>query len=416
MILSNAAIRNRTTIFVLVLLIVIAGISSYFSLPRENFPEVKIPIVNIVTANPGMSPSDIVDTITNEIEQKLTGLDGVKQIISKSSEGLSVITIEFLPSENIDEALQRVKDKVDLAKPELPKNTDDPVEPIVSEIDVSEFPIMNISLAGSISPVRLKKIAETLEEEIEGITGVLEVNITGMLEREIVIELDPDLLTHYGVTMNELVNKISSENVNQTAGSLETKGVKLNIRIPAEFITPEEIDKLPLAVRGGKTIYLTDVAVIRDTFKDRETYSRLNGKPCISLSVKKRVGANIIEITDHVKAIITEFRKQCPKDVQFAITQDNSRQIRNSIADLENNIMTGLLLVVVVLVLFMGLRSSLIVAMAIPLSMLTSFSILLLLGMTLNMVVLFALILALGMLVDNAIVIVENIYRFMEKG
>ncbi len=416
MILSNAAIRNRTTIFVLILLIVLTGISSYFTLPRENFPEINIPIINIVTTNPGVAPSDIVDTITNEIEQKLSGLNGVKQIVSESSEGLSVITIEFLPSENIEEALQRVKDKVDLAKPELPKNTDEPVEPVVSEVNVSEFPIINISLAGPISPVRLKGIAETLEEYLEGITGVLEVNITGMLEREIVIEVDPDLMTHYGLTIEELINRIPSANVNQTAGGLETEGVKFNIRIPAEFQKPEEIDKLPLTTRGGKTIYLTDIATIRDTSKDRTTYSRLNGNPCISLSVKKRVGANIIEITDHIKAVVAEFRKQCPQSVEFAITQDKSKEIRNSIIDLENNIMTGLLLVIAVLVVFMGLRSSLIVAMAIPLSMLLSFSILLLLGMTLNMVVLFSLILALGMLVDNAIVIVENIYRFMEKG
>jgi len=303
MILSNAAIRNRTTIFVLVLLIIIAGIYSYVSLPRENFPDIKIPIVNVVTANPGVSPADIVDTITNEIEQKLTGLDGVKQIVSQSSEGLSVITIEFLPSEDIDESLQRVKDKVDLAKPELPKNTDDPVDPVVSEIDVSEIPIMNISLAGSISPFRLKKIAETLEEEIEGITGVLEVNITGMLEREIIIEVNPDLLTHYGITIDELINRVPTANINQTAGGLETKGMKLNVRVPAE-LNPEDLVKLPLGARNGKTIYLTDIAVISDTFKDRETYSRLNGKPCISVSVKKRVGANVIEITDHIKAVL----------------------------------------------------------------------------------------------------------------
>jgi multidrug efflux pump subunit AcrB len=414
--ISNAAIRNRTTVFVLVALVIFAGVGSYVALPRESFPDIKIPKIIITTSNPGVSPKDIENTITNEIEQKLTGLKGVKEITSTSKEGMSTIVVEFDSDVDIDVALQRVKDKVDLAKPELPKNTDEPVDPSVTELSFSEFPIIRISLSGPISPVRLKAIAEELEDGIEAVPGVLEVDVIGVLEREIIIEIDPDRVAQYGLTVTELLQLIPSENVNESAGGLETRGVKFTVRIPAEFVEPEEIDKLPLATRNGRTIYLTDVATVRDTFKDRTTMSRLDGQDSITIAIKKRVGANIPDISKHVKAILAEARKLAPAGVKIELTSDRSKDIRIMIRDLENNMLTGFVLVVGVLFLFMGLRSSLIVAMAIPLSMLMSFAIIQAVGVTLNMVVLFGLILALGMLVDNAIVIVENIYRHMEMG
>ncbi len=416
MILSNTAIRNRTTVFVMVVLIVFVGSSSYISLPRESTPDIKVPFILITTANPGMAPKDVENEITNEIEQLLAGLKGLKEVTSVSAEGLSQIRAEFLSDVDIDDALQRVKDKVDLARPQLPKETDDPVEPVVSEINFAEFPIMLISMSGSISPVRMKVMAEELEDEIESIPGVLEVDVLGALEREIVLEIDQDRLVQYGLTLTELVQLIPSENVNLSAGLLETEGMKFSIRIPAEFVKPDEIDKLPLASRGGRTIYLSDVAEVKDTFKDRTSFSRLDGQPSITLAVKKRIGANIITIASHVKAILAEARKIAPPGVRFELTMDQSKKINMMIWDLENNILTGLVLVVAVLMLFMGLRSSIIVALAIPLSMLMSFAIIQMIGVTLNMVVLFSLILALGMLVDNAIVIVENIYRHIEMG
>ncbi len=416
MLLSNAAIRNRTTVLVLVLIIVLMGVSSYMTLPRESEPDVPVPFITIVTADPGVSPSDIENSITNKIEQKLAGLTGKKEITSTSAEGVSTIAVEFYPDVDVDVALQRVKDKVDLVKSDLPQNTDDPVEPVVSEINLAERPIMLISISGPISPVRLKAIAEELEDEFEAIPGVLDVNVLGALEREIVLEIDPDRLARYGLTIAELLKLIPSENVNQTAGGLETEGVKFNIRVPAEFAQPDEIDKLPLAVRDGRTIYLSDIATVRDTFKDRVSYSRLDGADSITIEIKKRIGENIVPIAQHVKAVLAHARKLAPAGVKFELTLDKSEQIGLMVADLENNILTGLILVFAVLLLFMGFRSSLIVAMAIPLSMLLSFVILQALGITLNMVVLFSLILALGMLVDNAIVIVENIYRYMELG
>ncbi|MBN1942204.1 MAG: efflux RND transporter permease subunit, partial [Phycisphaerae bacterium] len=416
MLLSNVAIRNRTTVFVAIFLVLVTGVYSYVTLPRESAPEVKLPNVLITTPHEGVTPRDVENTVTNKIEQEITGVKGLDEVRSVTSEGLSQINVEFQTDVDIDDALQRIKDKVDLAKPELPSNSDKPVEPVIAEINIAEFPIMIISLSGPISPVRLKLIAEALEDEIEVLPGVLEVDVSGTLEREILVEIDPDRLAQYNLTTEELLRIVPSQHVSQSAGGLETKGTKFNIRIPMEVTQPDEIDKFPLAVRDGKQIYLSDVAQVRDTFKDRQTYSRLDGQPGVTLAVKKRVGANIVEIAAMIKVILDEARKRLPPGVKLELTDDRSKEIHSMILDLENNILTGLILVVGVLMIFMGLRSSLIVAVVIPLSMLMSFAAILAMGYTLNMVVLFALILALGMLVDNAIVIVENIYRFMEMG
>ncbi len=415
MILSDAAIRNRATVGVLICLIVALGVYNYLTLPRESAPDVKIATILVTTPYEGVSPEDVESQITNEIENELMGLKGVKEIQSTSAEGLSQIRVDFLPDVDIEDALRWVKDKVDLAEPELPQN-EDRKEPQVTEINIAEFPIMMINISGEVSPVVLKEVAEEMDDRIQAVPGVLDVEVLGALEREIRIEFDPDRLAMYDLSLNEVLTLIPTENVNVSAGGLETPGTKINVRLSAEFRDPEKINALQLTSRDGKPVYLTDVAEVRDTFKDRVTISRLNGRPSISVAVKKRVGADIVQIAGYVKRIIAEFRKRAPETVRFDLTLDRSDEIHMMIWDLENNIVSGLVLVVGVLMLFMGLRSSLIVAAAIPLSMLMSFAVIQALGYTLNMIVLFALILALGMLVDNAIVIVENIYRYMQLG
>ena len=415
MILSDAAIKNRATVIVLTIILVVTGIYSYRVLPREAAPDVPIPYVIVTTAYEGVSPEDIESSVTIKIENELSGLKGLKQITSSSSEGLSSILIEFLPNIKIEDAKQYVRDRVDLATPELP---DDAEEPSIKEINVAELPIMLVSISGDISPVRLKEIADYLEDEIKLLPGVLDVEISGDLEREIRLEIDPDRLAVYNLTVAEILQVVPAENVNISAGGLETEGIKFNLRIPQEFAEPDEVYDLLLALRDNKPIFLRDVAIVRDTFKDRQTYSRLNGVPSITLSIRKRIGADIIPVSDSVKAILKEARTalRLPSSVRLKVTDDQAKYIRLMVGDLENNILSGLILVLVVLILFMGWRSSLIVALAIPLSMLMSFAIILALGYTLNMIVLFSLVLALGMLVDNAIVIVENIYRHMQQG
>ncbi|MHC4561513.1 MAG: efflux RND transporter permease subunit [Planctomycetota bacterium] len=414
MILSDAAIKNRTTVGVLVILIVIAGVRSYLTLPRESAPDIEIPIIQITTPYEGASPTDIESLVTIKIENKLSGLDGVKEIRSTSQDGLSLITVEFLPGVDIEDAMRRVRDKVDLAQgDDFPIDAE---EPVLTEINIAEFPIMMISISGDISPVRLKAVADQLEDAIEALPGVLNSDVIGALEREIRLEIDPDRVAAYGLTVAELVQLIPSENVNTSAGGFETGRTKFNVRVPAEFDDPDEVNTLVLAMRKGKPIYLRDVGRVRNAFKDIESISRLNGSPSITVTVQKRIGADILSIAEGVKAVLAEARGMTPEGVEFTITMDQSDDIKMMVKDLENNILSGLILVALVLVLFMGARTSLIVALAIPLSMLMSFAAIQMLGHTLNMIVLFSLILALGMLVDNAIVIVENVYRHMQFG
>ncbi len=413
MLLTDAAIRNRTTVLVLGVIIVLLGATSYMSLPREAAPDIPIPYIMVTTTYEGVSPEDIETSITMKIEKELNGIRGVEEITSSSAEGMSLISVEFEPDVPSEVALQRVRDRVDLAKGELPQEAE---EPVITEINFAEFPIMLISLSGDVSPVQLKEIADDVQDALEATSGVLKVEMAGDLEREVRLEFDPDRLAEYNLTIPEILALIPSENVNISAGGLETTGTKFNVRIPAEFVTPEDVDDLMLTSRDGRPIYLADVARVRYTFKDRTSYSRLNGSDTITLSVSKRVGSNAVEISERIKAVVAEAQKRVPSAVKFDITYDMSKMIRNMVADLENNIASALILVTAVLVLFLGWRPSTIVAMIIPLSMLITFFLVQALGYTLNMIVLFSLILVLGMLVDNAIVIVENIYRHLELG
>ncbi|MBN2181256.1 MAG: efflux RND transporter permease subunit [Sedimentisphaerales bacterium] len=413
MIITDVSIRNRTTVAVLGLIIILMGGYSYLSLPREAFPDIPIPQILINTVYEGVSPEDIETSITMKIEKELNSIRGVKEIRSSSAEGLSMIDVEFNPDVPTEVALQRVRDRVDIAKGELPLDAE---EPVISEINFAEFPIMLISISGDVSPVQLKGIADTLQDTLETVPGVLKVNISGDLEPEIRLEFDPDRLAQYNLTLSEVLALIPSENVNISAGGIETEGTKFHVRIPAELVTAEDVDHLLLTVRNGKPIYLADVANVRATFKDRTSLSRLNGADNITLSVQKRVGANVVHISDYIKAIIDEAQQRTPGTVDFEITFDMSKYIRNIVTDLENNIMAALVLVSCVLLLFLGWRSASIVAMIIPLSMLITFFLIQMLGYTLNMIVLFSLVLVLGMLVDNAIVITENIYRYTQLG
>ena len=413
MILTDVAIKNKTTVGVLGLIIILVGGYSYVSLPREAAPDIPIPYILVTTMYEGVSPEDLETSVTMKIEKELNGVRGVEEITSSSAEGMSLISVEFEPDVSSEVALQRVRDRVDLAQGELPLDAE---EPIIKEINFAELPIMLISISGKVSPVQLKEIADDMQDALEAVPGVLKVEMAGDLEPEIRLEFDPDRIAEYNLTIPEILALIPSENVNISAGGLETEGTKFNVRVPAEFVTPEEVDHLLLTVRGGKPIYLSDVAQVRYTFKDRTSYSRLDGIANITLSVSKRVGANAVQVSDYIKEVINRAREQAQGVVKFVITYDMSKMVRNMVADLENNIVSALILVTAVLLLFLGWRPSTIVAMIIPLSMLITFFLVQMLGYTLNMIVLFGLILVLGMLVDNAIVIVENIYRHLQLG
>lgn len=414
MIIPELAVKNRTSVMVLVVILVVFGLFAYISLPREAAPDVTIPYIFVTTTYPGVAPVDIEQSITIPIENKLKGLEGVKNISSTSIEGLSSITIEFTAGTDIDDVLPKTKDKVDLARSDLPSDLEN--DPMVMELSSSEWPILVLSLSGDIGPVRLKEIADDLEENLESIPGVLGVDVTGGLEREIRVEPYADKLAYYGLSILSLQKIISSENRNVSGGTISMGDGRFQLRVPGEFRTPEEIYGLVVGLHQGRPVYLKDVARVMDDFKDEDSRSRLNGQNAVNLQIKKRSGENILDITDEVDRIIQERTPTWPKGLVVTKLMDQSKDIRSMVADLENNIITGLVLVILVLFFVMGVRNAILVSLAIPFSMLLSFAVLYALGITLNMVVLFALTLALGMLVDNAIVIVENIFRYMEQG
>jgi multidrug efflux pump len=414
MIISDTAVKKSTTVSVLALVLIIIGVYCYKVLPRESDPDITIPNVFISTEYRGVSPTDIETSITIEIEKKLKGLDGLKKIKSVSSEGLSSINVEFVTGTDIDKAVQDVKDKVDAAKSSLPSDLED--DPSVFEVNLSEMPIVIYSLSGTCGLPYLKKLADDLKDEIEGVTGVLEVEVTGGLEREIRVEMFPEKLAYYGISIASFQTALKSENTNTSGGNIRLGKGRFQLRVPGEFKTPEEIYGLVLATHNGEPVYLKDVARVVDGFKEETSISRLDGQEAVNISVKKRSGENIITISKAVDKIIAKDQASWPSGTEITKVLDKAKDIDIMVADLENNILTGLVLVLIVIFLAMGIRNAILVSLAIPFSMLLSFIVLYLMGITLNMVVLFSLTLALGMLVDNAIVIIENCYRFMEQG
>jgi multidrug efflux pump len=411
--LTSFAVAHRTSVVVLFVFIAIAGFLAYTNIPKESAPQIAIPLLVVNTMYPGVSPADIETLITRPLEDELNTISDIREMTSSSVEGYSSIVVEFAPSVIIEDALQRVREKVDLAKPNLPSDAE---EPSITEIDLSEWPIMQVNLAGEYGLVRLKELGEELQDRLEQIPEVLRVDLRGGLEREVQVDVDLPRIKYYGLALNDVVDAIRNENVNIPGGSIEVGPVNYLVRVDGEFVDPSIIEELVVGTFDGRAVYVRDVASVDFGFAERTSFARLNDAPVVTLDVVKRAGANIIEAAEQVKAIIAEMEAQFPPTTQISITSDESRDIVMMVSSLENNIISGLILIVAVLLFFLGVRTSVFVALAIPTSMLLSFVVLAALGITMNMVVLFSLILALGMLVDNAIVVVENIYRYMEEG
>lgn len=413
MYINRLAINQSVTVVVFLALLVVVGTYCYVTLPREAAPEVIVPIVNVTTTYQGVAPEDMESLVTIPIERKLTGISGVKEIQSASIEGLSNVTIEFVANTDIDDALQKVRDKVDMAKPDIPEEADDPV---ITELNISELPVMTLSLTGAVGLAALNKIAEDFEDRLETIKGVLDVKIIGGLEREIEIEVDPERVARYGVSLSELAALTRMENVNTPSGALEVGEAKYLVRVPGEFKTPDELTSLVVKRGPSGIVYLRDIANIRDKYKEPETMARLNGTPCIHLTISKRTGENIIHMADEVYRVVDEMGKKLPPIVRAEVTLDQSEFVRDMVSELENGILSGLILVVGVIFVFMGITNAVFIAVAIPISMLITFVVLQMMGVTLNFVVLFSLILALGNLVDVSIVVIENTWRHMQMG
>jgi CzcA family heavy metal efflux pump len=404
----SIAVDNKVAVYLLMVVIVVFGWISYNRLPREAAPDITIPLVIVATPYIGVSPVDIEGLITQPLERALKGLKDLKQITSVSKEGLSTIRVEFNTGIDIDEGLRRVRDKVNSTRPQLPS---DILDPVISEINISEFPIMYVNIGGDVGLARLKKTADDLRDMVEGIPGVIRADVIGALEPEVQVNCDVYRLNAYQVSFDDVSNAIRGENLSIPGGSIDTKEKNLTIRIPGEFKQVRPLENIILKIQNGKPIYLRDVAKVEYSFEDRQTYSRLNGREVISLAVRKRAGENLIRISDEVKRIVAAQQTQLPQGIKLDVSNDQSKFVHRMVKELENSILTGMFLVVMSLFMFFGFKNSLLISTAIPLSMFVGFAVLSILGITLNMVVLFSLVLVLGILVDDAIVVIENCYR-----
>jgi multidrug efflux pump len=414
MIVNELAQKRPAAVLSLLVVLVIIGTYSYLTLPRESFPDITIPYVFVTTTYEGVAPEDMEKLITIPIERKIKGISDLEEVRSTSAEGISTVAVKFLPGVNIDDALQKVRDKVDQAKADLPQDLPD--DPVIQEVNFSDIPVIRVVLSGPFTLRRLQNFADDLKDSIESIPGVLSARMTGGLDREIHVELDLDRVGAYNVPFSSLISAVTRSNVNMPSGSMDIGEGKYLVRVPEDFKHPSEIFSIVAFVRDGKPVYLRDVAYINDSYKDPLTRSRLNGEKSVTLAVQKRSGENILRVTDEVKRVVDEMKPILPPALKIDLTSDMSNDVRLMVSDLENNILSGLILVLAVIFAFIGTQSAVFISLAIPYSMFITFGVLSGFGITLNFVVLFSLVLALGMLVDNGIVIVENIYRHMQQG
>jgi len=413
--LSSLSVDNSTSVVILTLIITVLGLSAYRSMPKESFPEIVIPTVYVGTPYPGNSPVDMENLITRPIEKELKSLNNVKDIKSTSVQDFSSIVVEFNPGVEIAKAIQDVKDAVDKSKSELPTDLDQ--DPNVVEVNTSDFPIMNVNISGNYSEAELKKFGEYLEDEIEKLPEISKANLAGTVEREIQINVDPYKMEAVGVSFGDISGAIQSENVTISGGNIISGDFQRTLRVDGEFTDPLQLLDVIIKTDNQKIVYVRDVATVKDTYKERSSYARSKNLPVVTINVVKRSGENLLNASDKIKEIIQKTKaNRFPPDLEISITNDQSKQTRLQVSDLENSIIFGVILVVLVLMFFLGFRNALFVGIAIPLSMFISFLILNAFGITLNLMVLFSLILALGMLVDNGIVVVENIYRLMSEG
>ena len=389
---TSVAVDHQTSVLVLFAFIMVAGLFAYRVIPRESFPEVEIPMIAVNTIYPGVTPADIESLITRPLEDELSTISDVKELTSTSVEGFSSIVAEFEATVDLEGALQSVREKVDLAKAELPVEAEDPS---IIEFNFSEMPIMQVNLSGQYGLVRLKELGEDIQDRVEQIPGVLRVDVRGGLEREVKVDVHLDRIQFYGLEIQDVIEAIRDENVNIPGGSIDVGALQYLVRVAGEFDDPMMIEDLVVATEDGRPIYVRDIADVDFGFQERTSYARLDDAPVITLDVLKRSGENIIETSELVKAAIREMEPLLPPTTVVKITSDQSVQIDDMVSSLENNIISGLILIIGVLLFFLGAGNSVFVAISIPTSMLLSFVILQLLGITLNMVVLFSLILAL---------------------
>jgi multidrug efflux pump len=417
------SIKNRTSIYLLMLFISMIGVFQFVTLPKEQFPDLVIPTVYISTIYVGNSPKDMENLVSQPIEKQLKSISGVKvnKITSTSQQDYSAILVEFDASEDLDVAVQKVKDAVDKAKPDLP--TDLTEEPSVLEVNLSDLPIMYVNISGDYAPMKLKEYADDMQDRLEELPQINRVDIVGAPEREFQINVDNYRMQSSNITFDDIASAVARENMDISGGLLEVGSMKRNLQLKGQFKTAADIEKIVVRNTSGNPIYLKDIAVIKDTTKERESYARLDGKNVITLNIIKRAGENLIETAEKVKVVVEDMQKnQLAPDVKIVMTGDLSKNAAQSFNELVNTIVIGFILVLIILMFFMGVTNAFFVALSVPLSMFVAFLFLpaadIMVGahVTLNFIVLFALLFGLGIIVDDAIVVIENTHRIFMQG
>ncbi|WP_300596878.1 efflux RND transporter permease subunit [Niabella sp.] len=420
---TNWAVKNRTTVYLLILMVSLFGVYKFVATPKESFPDVVIPNVYISTIYVGNSPKDIENLVTQPIEKQLKGMTGVKvtKVTSSSFQDYSSIMVEFGSDEKVEVALQKVKDAIDKARQDLP--TDLTQEPTALEVSMSEMPIMYVNLSGDIDRVRLKEYADKMKDRIEELSQITRVDLVGAPEREFQINVDNAKMQAAGVTFDDIATAVKYENADISGGLLEVGNMRRNLQLKGQFKTARDIEEVIVRNNTGNPIYLKNIASIKDTIKETDSYARLDGKTVLTLNIVKRSGENLIETSDAVKAISEDMKKTVfPQNLSVTITGDQSISTRTSFNDLVNSIVIGFILVLIILMFFMGLTNAFFVALSVPLSMFVAFMFIPVgeafigTNITLNFMVLFALLFGLGIIVDDAIVVIENTHRIFTEG
>jgi len=411
--LIEASFRRSRTVFVALVLILVAGAIAYQAIPKESDPDVQIPVLYVSMTHEGISPEDAERLLVRPMETELRGLEGVKEMRSTAGEGHASVSLEFEAGTDIDAALADVRAKVDIAKAELPEETD---EPLVEEVNLALFPVLVVTLAGEVPERTLVRVAEGLEEAIEGVPQVLDVEIAGEREELVEVIIDPQKIEAYGLRADEIITAVSRNNQLVAAGTLDTGQGRFAIKVPGLFEDLADIYAMPLKAEGDTVVTLAEVATLRRSFKDPESFARVNGQPALALEVSKRLGTNIMDTVAAVRAVVTAAEPEFPAGLEVGFIQDTSDNIRSMLNDLQNSVLSAVLLVKIVVVAALGPRSAVLVGFAVPGAFLTAILAIFLGGLTVNIVVLFGLILAVGMLVDGAIVVTELADRRMAEG
>ncbi|MGY2133835.1 efflux RND transporter permease subunit [Hymenobacter sp. HD11105] len=410
---TSWSINNKTSIYIITVILCIAGIFAYIKLGKEKFPDIVIPRIIVATIYPGTSPTDIENLVTRQLEKEIKSVNGVKKINSTSNQDYCIVDVEFDSGVDVQYAKQLIKDAVDKAGNELPNDLPSP--PTVNEINFSEMPIMNINLAGNLPLSQLKKFADDFQDKIEALPEITRVDIVGALEPQVNVDVDLNKLRASRLGFSDIQRAIGSENVTISGGSINVGNQKRAVRVAGQYTKASDIADIQIKNLNGSAVRLGDIATVEDAFKDRESYARLDGKTAIALNVVKRQGENLIDASDKIKQIVEESKTSLPKELTITITGDTSNDTRVTLHDLINTIIIGFLLVTLILMFFMGTTNALFVGLSVPLSMFLAFLLIPIFGFSLNMIVLFAFLLALGIVVDDAIVVIENTHRMLHE-